>query len=67
MADEVERLKMAVEFYGEMADACVWGDTGRRCPYCQCGREAESGEAEKNLEGEYREKTDREDYSAADR
>lgn len=52
MADEVERLKMAVEFYGDMADACVRGDTGRRCPYCRCGIEAEAVEAEPKLDGE---------------
>lgn len=52
MEDDVDRLKDAVEFYGEMADACVWGDTGRRCPYCRCGREAESVEAEPKLERE---------------
>lgn len=35
---EIERLKKAIEGLGKATDTCVASDTGRRCPYCRCGR-----------------------------
>jgi hypothetical protein len=26
-----------VEQWGEMADCCVFRETGRQCPFCECG------------------------------
>lgn len=39
--DAVENWKVAMEEQGKQADVCVASDTGRRCPYCRCGRAVE--------------------------
>ena len=35
-ADEIARLREALEGLGERTDTCVGHDLGRRCRYCQC-------------------------------
>lgn len=36
--DRERRLIQALEFAGELANLCVFSDTGRICPYCRCER-----------------------------
>lgn len=34
----IEDLKDALEATGEIANVCVYSNTGRQCPYCRCPR-----------------------------
>jgi len=37
--DRERQLIEALEFAGELANLCVFPDTGRVCPYCKCERQ----------------------------